>query len=294
MGGSTSTGSAGGGGSGGHADAPVCYPGEPAPGPEVLDAAQPGQGPCAGETLSDVLAALYAAYPDWTDATVLHQPGQQDDGETNFIRAYQKTDGGFAIALVHYTGACPPCTDFEYGYFETDGACEPAQIGSFSFSVTSKNCWDLKGGTRWGVPVTPDPSNACDADNSPQDISGAHTARLFGTQIACNSNAAGKPMDVGGTVHLLVLQDASDRSRGTVLVSGSGLEELDGRTLPATFIRRRFHVQDSGQIPGACPRDYIIDMQLDFEGGCGQLQVTETEAACGSCTTMLDATLGPE
>jgi hypothetical protein len=100
-----------------------------------------GQGPCAGEKFSDVLAAIYAAHPE-----VKTPPGSRplEEGFTG-ITAFTSPAGWKAIFDKGSGDCASGCITHERWYFEVDGSCTP---------VLDAHCPDSSScqPPAWGIP----------------------------------------------------------------------------------------------------------------------------------------------
>src|SRR5690349_14227337 len=57
-----------------------------------------GEGSCAGLSLADVLAKIYAAEPTLADIQTIYNPASPA-GDGSFIYPYQRNDGGFDVVF---------------------------------------------------------------------------------------------------------------------------------------------------------------------------------------------------
>jgi hypothetical protein len=136
-----------------------------APGTPIDDPTATGAGACAGRTLQSVIAAVKTLQPSLGDIERIRPNGSTSDGD--FIYAYAKVDGGFALVFQRGSGDCPAgCLAHEYWYFDTDDTCSPRQSGYYSAGWSTKNCIAVEGTPLWNEPPAPDPVYVCDADNS--------------------------------------------------------------------------------------------------------------------------------
>jgi len=74
----------------------------------VIDPLTPGENACAGTTLGAVLDGLRATRPELADITTIYNPGRQVAGDGSFVYPYQKSGGGFAIAVKRGSATVPP------------------------------------------------------------------------------------------------------------------------------------------------------------------------------------------
>ena len=266
------------------------------PGRYVTDPLTPGENTCAGTTLGAVLDALRAAHPELADITTIYNPARQLIGDGSFVYPYQKSGGGFAIALKRGIGDCPAgCTDNLYYYFETDPACVLADVGHYHARWGDGSCLNVEGMPRWSHPPPPSPALVCGADNSAQDQRGTYTFMAVGQSQACVVNPSnGTTNAVRVPLVLTVTQDPHDLSTGTVTFSGTGHPLIDGVSLDAKFSRQRFESdQQSSNQPNACPREFGIMANYDFETAQpGSLNVSEYGSdSCTACKGFLNLTL---
>lgn len=258
------------------------------PGRYVTDPLTPGEYTCAGTTLGAVLDALRAARPELADITTIYNPARQVAGDGSFVYPYLKSGGGFAIALKRGAGDCPAgCTDNFYYYFETGETCVLADVGHYHARWGDGSCLDVEGMPRWSHPPPPNPALVCGADNSAQDQRGTYTFLAVGQSQACVVNPGnGNTNAVRVSVVLTVTQDPNDLSTGTVTFSGTGHPLIDGVSLDAKFSRQRFEAdQQSSNLPNACPREFGIMANYDFETAQpGSLNVSEFGSdSCTAC-----------
>jgi hypothetical protein len=277
----------GGAGGPGGGQAPAADP-TAAPGHYVTDAATTGSATCAGQSLGDVLDAVRAAEPELAGVTALYDPAGQYVGDGSFIYAYLRSDGGFDVVFKLGFGDCPSgCTENDYRYFSTDGACAPAQVGRYHARWGLQSCLEVDGAPMWGNPSAPDPLIVCGADNHPQDLRGSYRLHAVGQQQACvASGDSGSPSAVDRVVTMTIDQDPSDLGAGTVTFTGTGHPLVDGVALPATVQRRRFDAAlQSGNLPSVCPRTQSVTARYDLEsyepGGIDVYQAGND--ACAAC-----------
>jgi hypothetical protein len=231
---------------------------------ESMDMA--GSGPCDGLTLEELLTNLYEAFPDLSDIQTLYTSEIMFDG--SFVFAFQAEDGAFALALKRGLGDCPSgCTEEEWFYFETDASCTPTQVGHYHPTWGENGCIEQDGEPMWGHPVSPDPIYVCDADNSPQDISGTYSFFAQGQWSVCAESAAEQEvLELALEISVEVTQDNADLSTGTVTVQGTGHPLLDGQPIAATFVRQRFEALEAyDNLPSSCPQEHQIEIRHDFE-----------------------------
>ncbi len=238
-----------------------------APGPAIFDAKTVGTGPCAGKTLQAVIDAVGVLQPSLADIQRIRPSGLTIDGD--FIYAFAKADGGFALAFKRGRGDCPSgCLADEYWYFETDATCAPRQSGHYSSGWSTKNCVAVEGTRLWNVPRAPDPIYVCGADNSAQDVTGTYVVKADGDSTACTAAKGSEPrVPKSMTLQMIIAQDTQDPAKGTVTFTGTGHTGIDGHAIPATFSRRRFTASEKiDDQPSTCPGQTTLSAAFDFEG----------------------------
>ena len=218
----------------------LTIPAWPTPDPFVTSGAATASGSCGGETLQQVIDAVHSTHPELADIVRIFAPGTLPDG--SFIYAFAAPTG-FRLVFERGGGDClGGCTEHEYWYFQTDASCTPVLVGSYhpDQAAGDAGC-PLYGTPMWAVPPPPDPLSVCGADNTPQDISGSYTLCVNGISYPCDAKgtSAGIPFH---SVTMTVAQSASDLTKGTVTLGGTGVKRLDGVALDAVFTRRRFSV----------------------------------------------------
>jgi hypothetical protein len=245
-----------------------------APGRAISDPQTKGTGACDGKTLSDFLASANVTYPEISPSTLIYDPNLFFSDSPAITYAYQKPDGGFAFIYKAGSGDCPAgCTSNEYWYIESDSGCGPKQVGYYKPSSGDGGCVGGDGAPMWGRPQPINPIIACDADLTPKKIAGTYHFTTCGPHTLCSEGAV--ITTVGRDITIIVVQDDSDLSRGTVTVQGTGVALLDGKALPATFVRKRFQAKESfSNLPSQCPaeHDIVVNYDLDeFEPGTIQV-----------------------
>lgn len=268
-----------------------------APGRYLTSDKAAGAGACLGKSLADVIAAIHALDPALADIVAIYNPADgTSDG--SYIYAYARGDGGFDIVLRRGRGDCPAgCTDNDYFYFSTDGACRPQKVGHYraAWGSSSGSCLEVEGAPMWNHPPSPDPLLVCGQDNEPAALDGTYRLRAVGQRSSCSTSAA-KPGAIDATVTVVVKQDARDPSTGTVTFSGTGHALVDGVALPAQFQRRRFDAElKATNAPSACPRESTVTARFDFEGyQSGGIELGELgNEACEACKGSMSLTLTP-
>lgn len=188
------------------------------------------------------------------------------------------------------------CEDHEYWYFETDERCSPAWVGHHRRTERSGgrygSCLDVIGEALWRFPSPLDPRRRCDADWSPQDISGTRQALSLTGGPACG-NAAVVPVTVAIT-------QSGDLAQATVVLQGTGIPFLDGRAVTGKVERRRFFAEIQEVSADSCPLRRSVTFNFDFEGpsinaipgGFGLVDVQEqTVAPCDPMPALCSASL---
>ena len=150
--------------------------GEGATGPtepkQVTDPTTVGPGACDGTTVTDVINAIHERWPELASIQGLRDPNLF--GASAYIDAFT-TDDGFRLVFFAGSGDCPAgCIDREYWYFETDAACAPQQMGHYSATYSSGNCYAVEGEPLWGEP-DPLPATSICPDEPPPGLNDACT-----------------------------------------------------------------------------------------------------------------------
>lgn len=271
------TGGAGGhsgsGGSGGAAgDAgDVCQAPPPplvalAPGKPTADPNAHGSGACGSKTIAQAISQVHAAHPELSDIQALFDPDTATtDG--SFVYAYVTPAGGIALVFKRGGGDCPAgCTENEYWYFATDASCTPAPAGHYHPTYGDGGCVAQEGSPLWGRPGPMDPTYVCHADLSPVAMSGTYHFTSCGQASPC-STAPVPAQTVHPAITVDVAQAPADMTQGTVTVHGTGFAIVDGRPLVATFLRKRFRVEEmKDNLPSQCPEQHTLVIEYDFEG----------------------------
>jgi hypothetical protein len=148
----------------------------------------------------------------------------------------------------------------------------------------------------WNHPPPPDPLTVCDQDNTPQAVSGTYQLHAAGQRTPCTAPtaAAAKVATLDETVTLVIQQDATDSSTGTVTFMSTGDPLVDGVALPARFQRMRFDAEQSTTAL-ACAQSNSITARYDFEGyQPGGIEVNEQgDETCTPCKGSMSLTLTP-
>lgn len=100
-----------------------------------------------------------------------------------------------------------------------------------------------------------------------QDHSGEYDLATFGSAQACAEVGETLPEhQLPGSVHLTIDQQATDLSRGTVMLLRTGEPLLEGRIFDARFVGSRFEVVLDGPLSETCKQRYAITLRYDFDG----------------------------
>ena len=173
-GGSGGTGTAGRGTTGGSGGTDTGAGGEGASGPtepnQVTDPTTVGPGTCDGTTITEVIDAIHERWPELASIQGIRDPNVF--GASAYIDAFT-TDDGFRLVFVSGSGDClAGCINREYWYFETDDACAPQQVGHYSATYSSGNCYAVEGEPLWGEP-DPLPASSICPDGPPPGLNDA-------------------------------------------------------------------------------------------------------------------------
>ncbi len=265
-----------------------------------------GTGPCVGVTLSSVLDSIRRDYADVAHIRDFRSLGPRS--------APMSAGPGMPVAepppvatekAAHVLGLIDErsfgavffsgercrgdrCEDRQYWYFETGDECRPRWVGHHR--ATDKaggrhgTCIEVAGAPLWRIPGHPSARERCDADWSPQDISGTRKAFSLDPGGTCSVlNETVIPVE-------LTIAQGSDRARATVTFSGTGIPFVDGRAFPGKVERQAFTATINETTNGACSAGREIKINLDFEdgpsinaipGGFGLVDIKE--AIVGSC-----------
>lgn len=238
------------------------------PGPPVTSRDATGAGPCAGTTLGEVIDAIHDAHPELSDISeVFGSKPYQSDG--SFVIAYSLPDGGFAAVFKRGGGDCPAgCTENEYWYFETGDTCSVVQSGHYHPTWQS-DCLAVDGAPMWATPWPPDPADVCGGVPPPvEDISGTYEVCANGQFVACTEKAGDEPaQSISTRLTLAVKQDPVDLSKGTVVVTGTGVQWIDGMEIEAEFEMRRFTAEKRfSKATSSCVEEWSVSVSYDFDG----------------------------
>lgn len=246
----------------------ACARADERPGTPVTELGAVGGGVCGGTTLARAIEDARVLRPDLSDVTTLFVPDPSRGGDGSFIYAFLRSDGGFALVFKRGGGDCPSgCTENDYYYFRTSANCAVEELGE-THRGSDQSCIPGDQPARWGIPPAPPPSAICGADLTPQDISDRYTVVTCGRAMACaTSKEMSDERALPEALPLIIEQDPSDLSRGTVTLDGTGEPLIDGKALTATFSRRSFKVYiDESNLPATCIERWSLDWELDLEG----------------------------
>lgn len=235
------------------------------PGIPLVDATNAPQGSdCIklGKTLTMVREEMLTNFPE-----LIGVPTSSEREATQWYS--YATNAGFAFVVAWGWGDCPAgCISNEYHYFVTDANCVAQRVGTYRYAyVSGSNCYDISGTPMWGQPTPRDPKYSCASSNAPQNISGTYSLKFTGKRLPCSGdNSSVGPVPFSGAMTMRVLQD-HDLATGTVTLTGTENALLEGRSLPATFERRRL-VVDYGiaNNPSRCSFVSRLKLSYDAEG----------------------------
>jgi hypothetical protein len=249
-----------------------------APGEPLHSEMELGAGECRGIALAQVLSEIREARPDLADVSELYRPDPDRGGDGSFVYAFRKPDGGFAVVLKRGDGDCPSgCTINDYWYFETGDSCAVLEVGEAHRDF--EHCMEPDQLPRWGIPRAAMPSEICDADLSPQDLTDEYSLVTCGHVNACwDGKQPQRTEALPSALWLTITQDAGDLSQGTVMLDGTGEPLLDGQAFDATFERRKLKVAyEYSNLPANCVEQWSLELEYDFEGlGRRQLVFNQT------------------
>jgi hypothetical protein len=258
------------------------------PGTPIRDPGTPGTGACAGRTLASAVAAAQALRPELADITEIFQPdGRRQD---RVIQAFARDDG-FALAFSRGSGDCPAgCTIREYWYFETGPGCLPREVGRYYVNREGL-CTRVDGLALWQAPPPEDPGTTCGLADEPGSILGGHVLMVRGEQATCDARGVESRKPFLGRLNATVVR--TDRWRGTVTLTGSGVPRLDGRAMAAVFFRRAVVAKRStSSTPGLCSESGWAFAEFDLDQGTGQMGFSDFHpAACNASMVDCSATL---
>jgi hypothetical protein len=251
-----------------------------APGEPVYDEMTFGRGECANVSLSQVLRAIEALRPDLNDVTTLYAPDPDRGGDGSFRYAFLRPDGGFAVVFKRGDGDCPSgCITNDYWYFETGVGCEVQEIGETHRG--GDGCIQADQLPRWGIPRSALPSEICDADLSPQDLSGSYLIPTCGqASSSClmdKDKGASQPLP--GSIMLSIAQDPADLSRGLIYLNDTQQPGIDGVPFAATFERMKVTAfVETSNLPSNCLEQSLLQFEYDFEGSGRRLSFNSSSS----------------
>lgn len=270
--------------------------------PESVDVK--GNGPCANVTLGSVLDAIRAGVEEVREiqtfrslapngamnagpATPVAEPPPATE-KRSYVVGYVDDRSFGAIFFSGQRCGGNSCDDRRYWYYETDDSCRPRWVGHFRTTDRpggrSGTCVEVTGAPLWRFPGVPAARQRCDADWSPQDISGTRRAFSIDPLGTCSTI---KESIVPVTV---TIAQAADRANAVVTLHGTGIPFVDGRGFPGQVERQAFNATIDETTTGTCPVRRKFEIRLDFEegpsinaipGGFGLVDVTEN--AAGPC-----------
>jgi hypothetical protein len=259
-----------------------------------------GGGPCAATTVAELLDQIRDGFADVQDITNLKAPGPVGItvvagpvaregtsppavGTASYIIALQDER---SLAAIFFRGAgCSGenCQDRRYWFFETGDGCRPRWVG-YNRAVDRAGgnhgaCVDFEGTSVWSTPGDPEPRRRCDADWSPQNISGTRRAASI-DPFGCGQTDHPGPVQVVPIV-LSITQEA-DLGLAALTLSITGIPFVDGRSFVGKVERQSFTSSTDETVAGDCPVRRRIDIGLDFEeptnvglpGGFGVVEIT--------------------
>jgi hypothetical protein len=263
-----------------------------------------GAGACTGTTVGGFLDSIRRAFPEVRDIQSFRSTGPRgapasagapvrageqpppSTGTSEYVTALMDDRSFGAIFFRGNRCRADLCEEREYWYFDSDAACGPQRAGHHRVVEQAGGrlgtCFEVFGEPLWNVPGSTDARHRCDADWSPQDISGTVRAWSLTAGPTCGKTEAIVPVD------LTIIQDL-DPASASIVVSGTGISSLDGRAFRGKVERRRFTASLDETSAGNCPAKRQFTFNIDFEGpsingipgGFGLVDVTEqTIAAC--------------
>ncbi len=263
-------GSAGESATGGATGIDACaYERDQPPGQPVYDEMTLGRGECAAVSLAQVLRAIEALRPDLNDVTTLYAPDPDRGGDGSFRYAFLRPGGGFAVVFKRGDGDCPSgCITNDYWYFETGVDCDVQEVGEAHRG--GDGCIQPDQLPRWGIPHAALPSEICDAELSPQDLSGSYLLPTCGqASSSCflDRGDKGASQSLPQSIMLSINQDPAALGQGLIYLNGTELPGIDGVPFAATFERMKVTAfVDTSNLPSACPEQSSLQFEYDFEG----------------------------
>ena len=272
-----------------------------APREPVYSEMENGRGECAKVSLAQVLRAIEVLRPDLNDVTTLYAPDPDRGGDGSFKYAFLRPNGGFAVVFKRGDGDCPSgCITNDYWYFETGADCEVVEVGEAHRG--GDGCIQADQLPRWGIPPAVSPSEICDVDLSPQDLSGRYALPTCGqASSSCfmdNGDSAGGQA-LPGSIVLIINQDPADLSQGFISLNGTGQPGIDGSHLAATFERMKVTAFAEGSsVVSSCPEQSSLQFEYDFEGSGRRLSFNGSStpdcvnAPTNYCKSQVNAVFG--
>jgi hypothetical protein len=268
-------------GAGGAAGIDACASkqGQP-PGEPVYDEMTVGRGECVAVSLAQVLRAIEALRPDLNDVTTLYAPDPERGGDGSFRYAFLRPNGGFAVVFKRGDGDCPSgCIINDYWYFEAGVDCEVQEVGETHRG--GDGCIQADQLPRWGIPRSALPSEICDADLSPQDLSGSYLIPTCGqaSSSCLMDKEKGASQPLPGSIMLSIAQDPADLSRGLIYLNDTQQPGIDGVPFAATFERMKVTAfVETSNLPSNCLEQSLLQFEYDFEGSGRRLSFNSSSS----------------
>lgn len=265
-----------------------------------------GQGACAGTTLSAFLDSVRRDFSAVSDIVEFRSTGPrgvrlnagppmpfgapvpEPTGQSAFVVAFMDAQ---SFGAAFYRGdKCrgDSCEVLETRYFESDSQCRPRWVGHYRRQLTQGprgRCTEETGQSLWNHPVMADPLARCDADWSPQNVSGQRQIAILN---APGDGQCGRAVQAPFTLVDVVVAQNDDLSNAKVTFWATGLPFLDGKAFSAKVERQHLWATLVEQLPGACEIERRYDIDLNFEGakigipnGLGLLDVSQRST--GQC-----------
>lgn len=272
----------------------------------------PGEGPCASTTLGAVLDEIRRGFPAVADITSLKPAGPVGVTVAAGGAVAQGTSppppaevtsyiiglsDARAFGAMFFRGAgCRGdlCQDRSYWYFETGEGCRPRWVGH-NRAVDRPGgahgpCVEFAGASLWSTPGEPAPRARCDADWSPQDISGTRRAVAIDPFAGCGRQDPARVGPDQVTAIQLSIAQGADRRLAELSLIDTGIPFLDGRSFAGLVERQSFtSLTDETTAGDPCPVHRRIEIRVDFEeptfiglpGGFGTVDIVgEVPAGC--------------
>jgi hypothetical protein len=265
-----------------------------------------GQGACAGTTLSGFLDSVRRDFPAVSDIVELRSTGPrgvtlnagpsmpagvpigEPTGQSAFVVAFMDAQ---SFGAAFYRGdRCrgDSCEILENRYFESDSQCRPRWVGHYRKKLTEGprgRCTEETGQALWNHPPMAQPLARCDADWSPQNVSGQRQIAILN---APGDGECGRKVQAPFTVVDVVVAQNDDLANAKVTFWSTGLPFLDGKAFSAKVERQHIKATFVERLPGSCEIERQYDIDLNFEGaqigipnGLGLLDVFQR--AVGQC-----------